>query len=130
MPRSQPGPHYESCQLLAEAGSVLGIQVYLVIPAIHAEHKGFVGRTAGQIVLELYFDFLHLFPPNIMRQPESFPPGSALTRNMIGFSIVGMTVSGLLGPSLNATTSAVTPASILQQGGYRAVRRRPDRDGL
>jgi hypothetical protein len=57
---------------------------------------------------------LHLFPPNIMRQPESFPPGSGLTRNMIGFSIVGMTVSGLLGPPLNAATSAVTPASILQ----------------
>ena len=66
MPSCQPGPLYESCQLLAEGGRVLGVQVYLVLPAVHAEHNGFIGRTAGQIVLELYFELLHLIPPSIM----------------------------------------------------------------
>jgi len=62
MPWYQPGPLYETCQLLAKAGRVLGIQLYFVLPAVHAEQEGSVGRTAGQIALELYLDLLHLFP--------------------------------------------------------------------
>jgi hypothetical protein len=63
MPSYQPGPLYKSSQLLAEGGRVLGVQVYLVLPAVHAEHNRFIGGTAGQIVLQLYFELLHLAPP-------------------------------------------------------------------
>lgn len=70
MPSYHPGALYESCQLLAERGRVLGVQVYVVVPAVQAEHNGFIGRTAGQIVLELYLELLHLLPPNIMRHPS------------------------------------------------------------
>ena len=66
---------------------MLGVQVYLVIPAIQAERNGFIGRTACQVVLKLYFDFLHLFPPNIMRQPESFPSGSGFIRGVVGSTL-------------------------------------------
>jgi hypothetical protein len=91
MPRDQPGPRHEGGKLPAEGGSVLGVQVYLVIPAVHAERKGLVGRAAGQIVLELDFDLLHCFPPDIMRQPESFPASSGLIRGKAGFSIIALT---------------------------------------
>ncbi len=70
MPSYHPGALYESCQLLAERGRVLGVQVYVVVQAVQAERNGFIGRTAGQIVLELYFELLHLLPPNMLRHPS------------------------------------------------------------
>jgi hypothetical protein len=76
MASNQPGSLHESCQLLAEGGRVLGVQVYLVLPAVHAERHGFIGRTAGQIVLELYFELLHLRPPKYHAPTPGIPcPG-------------------------------------------------------
>ena len=73
MPWYGPGPLDEGCQLPAEGGRVLGVQVYLVIAAVDAERKGFVGRTAAQIVLELDFDLLHLFPPEYHATTQVIP---------------------------------------------------------
>ena len=46
---------------------MLGIQIYLIVPAVHAEQNSFIGWTASQVVLELYVESLHLLaiPANI-----------------------------------------------------------------
>jgi len=53
---------------------VVSIQIYLIVPAVHAEHNSFIGWTASQVVLELHIEPLHLLPipAGIMRQPQFF----------------------------------------------------------
>lgn len=53
---------------------MLGIQIYLVVPAVHAEQNSFIGWTASQVVLELHIEPLHLLPipADITWQPQLF----------------------------------------------------------
>jgi len=39
-------------------------QIDLVLQAVQAKLHGLVGRAASQVVLKMYFDPLHYFPPN------------------------------------------------------------------
>jgi hypothetical protein len=55
----------ERRQLLAEALSVLGVQVNFKVPAIDPERNRLVSRTACQIVHELSLDSLHSLPPEM-----------------------------------------------------------------
>jgi len=50
--------------LAAELVGMPGVQVDLVFRAVHAKLHGLVGRAASQVVLKMYFDPLHYFPPN------------------------------------------------------------------
>jgi len=38
-------------------------QVYLVGPTVHPEADGLIGRTAGEIIFQMYREPLHWFPP-------------------------------------------------------------------
>lgn len=53
---------------------MLSIQIYLVVPAVHAKHNSFIGWTASQVVLELHIEPLHLLPipADITWQPQLF----------------------------------------------------------
>ena len=53
---------------------MLGIQIYLVVPAVHAEQNRFIRWTASEVVLELHIEPLHLLPipVDITRQPQLF----------------------------------------------------------
>jgi hypothetical protein len=48
---------------MAQVGGMPCVQVQLVGSAIDAELHGLIGRAAREIVLELYFELLHRFPP-------------------------------------------------------------------
>jgi hypothetical protein len=56
------------CELLAERGSVLGVQIDLIIGAVEGESHRLLRRAAGQIVFEGYRYFLgHLYLPGFYR---------------------------------------------------------------
>ena len=60
----QPGTFHEGCEPVAEVRGMPRVQVELVGSAIDTELHGLIGRAAGEIVLQLYFDLLHCFPPS------------------------------------------------------------------
>ena len=43
---------YKGCELLAERGGVLGIQVDLIVGALEGKPHRLLGRAAGQIVFQ------------------------------------------------------------------------------
>jgi hypothetical protein len=51
-------------KLAAELAGMPVAQIDLVLRAVHAKLHGLVGRAASQVVLKMYFDPLHYFPPN------------------------------------------------------------------
>jgi hypothetical protein len=69
-PRSRPlrlrrtGVLHKRSKLAAELGGMPVAQIDLVLCAVHAKLHGLVGWAASQVVLKMYFDPLHYFPPN------------------------------------------------------------------
>jgi len=55
---------HERSKLAAQLGGMPVAQIDLVVRAVHAKLHGLVGRAASQVVLKMYFDPLHYFPPN------------------------------------------------------------------
>jgi hypothetical protein len=55
---------HKRSELTAELGGMPGAQIDLVVHAVHAKLHGLVRRAASQVVLKMYFDPLHYFPPN------------------------------------------------------------------
>jgi hypothetical protein len=54
----------KSSKQAAELGGMPVAQIDLVVRAVQAKLHGLVGRAASQVVLKVYFDPLHYFPPN------------------------------------------------------------------
>jgi hypothetical protein len=71
-----PGVLHKGCQTTPKVGRVLGTQVKLVCRAFQRELNRLVGRAAGQIVLQLYLEPLHRFPPERMAGTGLLPPTS------------------------------------------------------
>jgi len=69
-PRARPLRVRRACmlhkrsKLAAELAGMPVAQIDLVLRAVHAKLHGLVGRAASQVVLKMYFDPLHYFPPN------------------------------------------------------------------
>jgi hypothetical protein len=78
-PRARPLRAHHACmfhelsKLAAELAGMPGAQIDLVVHAVHAKLHGLVGRAASQIVLKMYFDPLHYFPPNCALRQAADP---------------------------------------------------------
>jgi hypothetical protein len=47
---------------MAQIARMFGAEIQLIRCTVHAESDGFVGWAAGEVVLELHFNFPHEFP--------------------------------------------------------------------